>query len=118
MSTVTLRAEPAEPVSAEMAARLVEQSSANQPLAPARKTGDVILNVENISLSTTRRAPTDAALAISGATWAHVACGSSQTIRCWTAATFIAGSTRHGGQPVGGLLQHLRPLAAREADER
>ncbi|HSV35907.1 MAG TPA: ABC transporter ATP-binding protein [Ramlibacter sp.] len=51
MSTVTLRAEPAEALTPETAARLVEQTSANQPLATARSTGDVVLNVQNISLS-------------------------------------------------------------------
>ena len=51
MSSVTLRTEPVEGVSDELAARLVEQTSANQPIAPARKSGEVILNVENISLA-------------------------------------------------------------------
>ena len=51
MTSVTLRTEPVEGVSQEMAARLVEQTSANQPIAPARKSGEVILNVENISLA-------------------------------------------------------------------
>src|SRR4029453_19010120 len=51
MSSVTLRPEPVEGVSDELAARLVEQTSANQPIAPARKSGEVILNVENISLA-------------------------------------------------------------------
>ena len=46
MSVITLRADPAEALAPEMAERLVEQTSANQPLEPARKTGDVILNVD------------------------------------------------------------------------
>ena len=51
MSTITLRTEDVEALAPETAARLVEQASANQPIAPARKTGDVILDVQNISLS-------------------------------------------------------------------
>ena len=51
MSSITLRADPVAAVSPEMAARLVEQTSANQPIAPGRKIGEVILDVQNISLS-------------------------------------------------------------------
>jgi branched-chain amino acid transport system ATP-binding protein len=51
MSTITLRAEPVEALSPEMAQRLVEQTSANQPIATARKTGEVILDIQDISLS-------------------------------------------------------------------
>jgi branched-chain amino acid transport system ATP-binding protein len=50
MSAITLRADPAEALAPEMAKRLVEQTSANQPIEPARKTGEVILDVQNISL--------------------------------------------------------------------
>ena len=51
MSSITLRADPVEAVPPDMAARLVEQTSANQPTAAGRVTGAVIMDVQNISLS-------------------------------------------------------------------
>ena len=51
MSTITLRGDPGGPGPAELPMRVTEQDGATQALARRRETGEVILDVRNISLS-------------------------------------------------------------------
>ena len=51
MSSVTLRAEPVEGVPGDTAGRKVDRAGTTPPGATGRQIGDVILDVQNISLS-------------------------------------------------------------------
>src|SRR5690242_12019381 len=108
------------------------------------RSGCIEKPVANISVSTMSRAPSAAAFAIIGRTCSRVEAASSQTMSCWTSATFMRARPSLGDRSVGHahesaerslrssfvgcpssellesrqrLVQHLGPLAEGEADQ-
>ncbi len=69
--------------------------------------------VANISVSAIRRAPAAAAWAIRGLTCARVAPASSQTMSCWTAATFTGDHL-----PAAAAPRPVPPVACRRRTAR
>ena len=73
--------------------------------------------VENVSVSSTSPAPPAAAASTIGARWAKLASRSCQAMSCWMAATRSTVMRTPSPGAVGGLVDHVEPLAAREPDE-
>src|SRR5262245_55774257 len=72
--------------------------------------------VVHISVRSTSRAPSSAARATRGARRSKLASRSSQTMSCWTAATFTGNtSSTQSLQARRCFVDHLEALAEREA---